>query len=113
MRTKVPHSWNDEDQSRGDGGIPAHRSATSRATPAGTGRVQNANVSTHADKIEERICTRCQASVRPVSIAYGFPSVEMMEAAERGEIRLGGCVIQEEDPPFACPACGEPLPPIG
>jgi hypothetical protein len=72
-----------------------------------------ANVSTHADKIEERICPRCQVSARPVSIAYGFPSVEMMEAAERGEIQLGGCAIQEEDPSFACAACGEPLRPVG
>jgi len=33
-----------------------------------------------------------------VPIVYGLPSPEMMEEAERGEARLGGCFITGDDP---------------
>jgi predicted RNA-binding Zn-ribbon protein involved in translation (DUF1610 family) len=59
----------------------------------------------------EGACPRCGETVKPVPIAYGYPSAEMFEAAERGEIQLGGCVIGEDDPPFVCPACGQPIVP--
>ncbi len=43
-------------------------------------------------------------------IVYGYPSVEMFEQADRGEIRLGGCVVGDESLDFTCPACGALLP---
>lgn len=43
-------------------------------------------------------------------IVYGYPSLEMFESAERGEIRLGGCVIGDESPELECPECRAPLP---
>ena len=39
-------------------------------------------------------------------IVFGFPMPEMLEAAERGEIALGGCVVTGEDPTHQCSACG-------
>lgn len=33
-----------------------------------------------------------------VPIAYGYPSSELFEAAERGEVVLGGCVIEVDSP---------------
>ena len=48
-------------------------------------------------------CLACQAPV--VTIAYGFPGPEMFEAAERGEIVLGGCTIDTGNPTRTCP-CG-------
>ena len=48
-------------------------------------------------------CLACQAPVVP--IAYGFPGPEMFEAAERGEIVLGGCTIDTGNPTRTC-SCG-------
>ena len=48
-------------------------------------------------------CLACQAPVVP--IAYGFPGPEMFEAAERGEIVLGGCTIEAGNPTHSC-SCG-------
>jgi len=44
--------------------------------------------------------------VHSVRIVYGLPGPEMFEAAERGEILLGGCVIGPDSPTTGCPACG-------
>ncbi len=33
---------------------------------------------------------------------YGYPAYEAFEAAERGEIVLGGCCITGNDPERAC-----------
>ena len=46
----------------------------------------------------------CGRPMRP--IVYGYPSGEMFEAAERDEITLGGCVIDEGIPRWSCPRCG-------
>jgi predicted RNA-binding Zn-ribbon protein involved in translation (DUF1610 family) len=67
-------------------------------------------VSETSEAIEERVCPRCGEAITPLPIVYGFPVPETFEAAERGEIQLGGCVVGDEDPDFACPACDAPLP---
>ena len=54
-------------------------------------------------------CPACGA-VEAIRIEYGYPSHEMAEAEERGEIRLGGCVIGPESPDFECRRCGVALP---
>lgn len=38
-----------------------------------------------------RVCKGCGAPITPV--IYGYPSHELMEKAQRGEVRLGGCVV--------------------
>ena len=43
-------------------------------------------------------------------IAYGYPGPEMTQAADRGEIRLGGCLVGPESPDFECLDCGSALP---
>lgn len=40
-----------------------------------------------------------------VPIAYGLPTGVLMDAAERGEVVLGGCTVTGDDPQWACPAC--------
>lgn len=52
-----------------------------------------------------KTCPHC-AQAEAVPIAYGYPSPEGMEAAERGEVVLGGCVVTGEDPRTICRACG-------
>lgn len=64
-------------------------------------------VTTVARKPSPSTCSECGGEMVP--IAYGFPGGEMMEAAERGEIVLGGCVVWSDMPLETCPRCpGEP-----
>ena len=53
---------------------------------------------------EPRRCPKC-GSPDVVPILYGCPTPEGMEAAERGEIRLGGCCVTDRDPSRFCRAC--------
>jgi hypothetical protein len=54
-------------------------------------------------------CPRC-GSTDAARILYGYPSSEMFEASERGEIILGGCLVGPESPAYECRACRAPLP---
>ena len=51
------------------------------------------------------ICPNCGTSAG-ISIIYGYPSEEMLEADKAGEIRLGGCCINGDDPARVCTQCG-------
>jgi len=42
-----------------------------------------------------------------VPIVYGYPGHGLMEAAERGEVVLGGCVIMPHQPKWKCLSCKE------
>ena len=50
-------------------------------------------------------CKHCGGRVAPV--LYGEPSPEMMDAADRGEVVLGGCCISADGPDYQCPVCGQ------
>ena len=50
------------------------------------------------------ICPSCKAK-EGVDIQYGMPSYEAFEASQRGEIALGGCVINDGDPKRRCLKC--------
>ena len=50
-------------------------------------------------------CKRCRGKV--LNVQYGEPGKEMMEAAEKGEIILGGCCISQESPDYQCSSCGQ------
>jgi hypothetical protein len=52
---------------------------------------------------EQESCPRCGGSIVPV--AYGFPGPDMWEAAERGEIVLGGCMVRIGQPTVRCTSC--------
>lgn len=60
---------------------------------------------TNPEPIDPRPCPRCGASMVRVPIVYGFPSHETLQAFDRGEIGLGGCVVGSESPVFECPVC--------
>lgn len=51
-------------------------------------------------------CPACGA-IAGVRIVYGLPSIEAFEAEQRGEIVLGGCVLEEDAATHACTACGQ------
>ena len=48
-------------------------------------------------------CPACGAD-DVVPVVYGFPSADMLDAAERGEIVLGGCVVDPDSPGIIAPA---------
>ncbi len=50
-------------------------------------------------------CPVC-GSDQVVPIVYGLPSWELGQAAERGEIVLGGCIITDHAPKWHCLDCG-------
>jgi ADP-ribosyl-[dinitrogen reductase] hydrolase len=37
---------------------------------------------------------------------FGMPSVTAFEKAQAGRVVLGGCAVSDDDPQWACPACG-------
>ena len=50
-------------------------------------------------------CPECLDEKSIITIEYGFPGEEMREKYERGEIKLGGCVISEDNPEYHCNKC--------
>jgi hypothetical protein len=54
-------------------------------------------------------CPSCGAR-DPIPIVYGYPDFELGQAAERGEVILGGCLVGPESPEFECRSCGLALP---
>jgi len=50
-------------------------------------------------------CPRC-GERNPVPIIYGYPYHEMFLASERGEIELGGCIVEVDSPTHHCRRCG-------
>jgi len=50
------------------------------------------------------ICEKCKSSM--TAIVYGMPGSELMNAASRGEVILGGCVTFPDQPTWRCRVCG-------
>jgi hypothetical protein len=51
------------------------------------------------------LCPRCN-STKVIPIMYGDPVPEAWEAAERGELQLGGCCVEDGMPIWHCTKCG-------
>ena len=56
-------------------------------------------------------CPACGAA-DVVPMVYGFPSPDMLDAAERREIVLGGCIVDSDSPGWCCVACRLPFGPL-
>lgn len=57
------------------------------------------------DDPERPACPTCRMPMTP--IVYGLVGVELRREAERGEIILGGCVIEPGDARWGCRTCNE------
>lgn len=55
-------------------------------------------------ELVEGPCPACQEAAL-VPIVYGYPDSDLFESAKRGEVALGGCVLEERDPDVQCRAC--------
>jgi hypothetical protein len=53
----------------------------------------------------EPTCPAC-GDLQVAPIEYGYPTPELWEAEEAGNAVLGGCVIQDDQPAWACKVCG-------
>ena len=51
------------------------------------------------------VCPSCGAKTG-VNILYGFPSQEAIECVERGDLVLGGCCVEGDEPDRQCVQCG-------
>lgn len=55
---------------------------------------------------EKRSTHRCPTCGSPlVPIVYGLPGRDLLDAATRGEVIIGGCIIDVDDPTEGCPVC--------
>ena len=54
--------------------------------------------------IRYKKCFTC-GSLDVAKIIYGYPTVETLKEQEKGEIKLGGCVITENCPQYHCNEC--------
>jgi hypothetical protein len=51
-----------------------------------------------------KTCPACGSRIIPV--VYGMPDIGLVEAADRGEVEIGGCIVNPEMPTHVC--TGEP-----
>ena len=49
-------------------------------------------------------CPKCDSD-KVVQIVFGYPSDELFESADRGEVSLGGCCVEVDDPEWHCDDC--------
>ena len=50
-------------------------------------------------------CPKCKFSNAVIPIMYGYPSHEIWEKRDRGEVKLGGCMATDVDPDYHCKKC--------
>jgi len=50
-------------------------------------------------------CPKCGSNDHVIPIVYGIAPLEFCEMAMRGEIELGGGIIQEDAPVWVCKRC--------
>lgn len=48
------------------------------------------------------ICPVCNKKDQVVRIAYGEPTEVVMQEADDGKVKLGGCVITDDQPKWYC-----------
>jgi len=84
-----------------------------RVVEVGDGQVSDLPVDAHTTPLFERLgqpvsidlppaCPTCSAAAVP--ILYGLPVSEAVDAAERGLLVLGGCIVADDSPQWRCPA---------
>lgn len=49
-------------------------------------------------------CPKCK-SINTIPIGYGYPGPQMQKEAKKGNLKLGGCVIREDNPDGFCKDC--------
>ena len=50
-------------------------------------------------------CPQCKSNMI-IDIVYGYPGDELQDEASRGKVKLGGCLIEPDNPEYRCKSCG-------
>src|SRR6218665_3031982 len=50
----------------------------------------------------ETTCPVCKSTKNSIPVVYGKPSASGIQRAEKGGIRLGGCIVTEDSPKHYC-----------
>jgi len=50
-------------------------------------------------------CPKCKSNKNTIPILYGLPTGEGFDKADRGELKIGGCVVREDNPEWHCKRC--------
>ena len=53
---------------------------------------------------KKKKCPKC-GEREGVRIVYGYPGFELLERVRRGEVALGGCIVEPENPLWCCILC--------
>ena len=48
------------------------------------------------------ICPKCHSNRQVIPVVYGYPSEKMIRRSEKGEIHLGGCILDDCMPLHYC-----------
>lgn len=56
------------------------------------------------EKGSKKNCPRCR-SIDIIPIQYGLPSGDMKEKHDKGQVKIGGCVVGEDSPRWYCKDC--------
>jgi len=51
-------------------------------------------------------CPHCKTRTNVVPSMYGYPSYDAFKMKERGEVKLGGCEVDDSSPRWHCKQCG-------
>lgn len=51
---------------------------------------------------KKKTCPLCHKTDQVIPIIYGFPSDELFQKAEKGELKLGGCMMEPSNPDWYC-----------
>lgn len=62
-------------------------------------------VSKNKGNPQTQSCPKCGSSQGVVPIVYGYPGEELMKKAQKGDVKLGGCIIGENNPNWHCNRC--------
>ncbi|MFC2165395.1 hypothetical protein ACFLT2_10430 [Acidobacteriota bacterium] len=57
------------------------------------------------NEVKSEDCPKCRSS-NIISILYGMPTSEAAEERDKGLLKLGGCVVSDDDPQWHCKDCG-------
>ena len=60
-------------------------------------------ISAAIEKALKKKCPKCGNDL--IEIIYGMPDSDLFEAAERGEVVLGGCEEFDDQPEYRCKNC--------
>lgn len=50
-------------------------------------------------------CPQCRKSSHVIPIVYGLPGKALMDESAQGKVKLGGCIVSDQNPQWHCKSC--------